>query len=460
MNGTTVRLPQLRPLQRELLDAMARWNVWVCHRRFGKTLLCLCLLIKHSHMCPHPAPRYAYLAPLFRQAKQISWDYLRRFAAQIPGAVPNEAELRLDLPWNNARIQLLGADNPDSLRGMYLDGCILDEYAQMQPRAWTQVIRPALSDRLGWAIKVGTPYGKNHFYFDWREAVRAQAEGDTDYHAALYRASETGVIPQAELDSARQTMRASFGDLAGDADYEQEYECQWEAAIPGAYYAEELRLVDVQRRITHCPYDPTYPVYTAWDLGVNDATAIWFFQCIGRQICLLSYYEASGYGAPHYAEYLASQPYQGHYRGHLLPHDGGHHEWGTGERREVTLQRLVQGEVYVQQRPGLDTSINSVRVLFPRLVFDQDGCERGIEALRNYHHRWDTQRKVFLSMPEHNWACHGADALRTLAVSLDLVDQIEKQFTRTLPPEQGPFDWLTGNAVRGYGGQGRLAWMG
>src|SRR4029453_603629 len=255
MSGTTVRLPQLRPLQRELLDSMARWNVWVCHRRFGKTLLCLCLLIKHSHSCPHTAPRYAYLAPLFRQAKQISWDYLRRFAAQIPGAVPNEAELRLDLPWNNARIQLLGADNPDSLRGMYLDGCILDEYAQMQPRAWTQVIP-----------------------------------------AALYRASETGVIPQAELDSARATMRASFGDLAGDADYEQEYECQWEAAIPGAYYAEELRLGDVQRRITHVPYDPTYPVYTAWDLGINDATAIWCVQFVGRQVCLLNYYEASGYG--------------------------------------------------------------------------------------------------------------------------------------------------------------------
>lgn len=219
-----VRLPKLRPLQRDLYRAMRRWNVWVCHRRFGKTLLCLCVLIKKAFDNPLPAPRYAYIAPLYRQAKAIAWDYCKRFAAQIPGAQTNEAELRLDLP-GNRRIQLLGADNPDSIRGIYLDGAVLDEYAQMRPRAWTQVIRPALSDRAGWAIKVGTPFGRNHFYYDYQEALDAMQDGDQDYHAALYRASETGVLSDAELASARATMRDRRGTTAGDADYLQEYEC-------------------------------------------------------------------------------------------------------------------------------------------------------------------------------------------------------------------------------------------
>lgn len=448
----TIRLPRLRPLQRVLYQEMRRWNVWVCHRRFGKTLLCLEILLKQSNDNPLPAPRYAYLAPLFRQAKQIAWDYLKRFSAHIPGSVTNEAELRLDLPWNNARIQLLGADNPDSLRGMYLDGVVLDEYAQMMPRAWTQVIRPALSDRAGWAIKVGTPYGKNHFYFDYREAER---NADQSFHAALYRASETGILSAAELASARATMRSTYGDLAGDADYEQEYECAWEAAVPGAYYANEFRQVDAERRITRCPYDPSYPVYTFWDIGIDDATAIWCAQFYGRQVGLIQYYENHGYGAPHYAQYLNELPWGKAYRGHILPHDGGHRDWGSGERRNETLGKTIYGTVYVAERPSLEVGIANTRLLFPRLLFDEVGCEKGIEALRNYSHKWDELRKTFAQHPDHNWACHGADALRTLAISLELVDQIEKRYQGKPKPEPPP---------RGlFGGPGRpskTAWMG
>jgi hypothetical protein len=449
--GIRIKLPPLRPLQRELYHSMRRWNVWVCHRRWGKTVLCLSILLKRSFDSPLAAPRYAYVAPLFRQAKQIAWDYLKRFATQIPGATTNEAELRLELPWHGARIQLLGADNPDSLRGMYLDGAVLDEYAQMIPRTWTQVVRPALSDREGWAIKIGTPYGKNHFYFDYREAAQLQADGDPAYHAALYRASETGILSADELESARATMRATYGALAGDADYDQEFECAWEAAVPGAYYAHELGQVDAEHRITRCPYDPSYPVYTFWDLGINDATAIWVAQFLGRQICLLHYYENSGYGAPHYAEYLRGLPYEGNYRAHFLPHDGGHRDWGTGETRDGTLRRLVQGSVEVTERPELATSINSVRVMFPRLLFDEAGCERGIEALRNYRHKWDDVRKTFQNFPDHTWASHGSDAIRTMAVSLDQVDAIERRFQSPSPAEPPPVGWAVGVGVARHG---------
>jgi phage terminase large subunit len=419
-------LPKLRPLQRDLYTHMRRWNVWVCHRRFGKTYLCLLILLKQAFECPLTAPRYAYLAPLYRQVKAIAWDYLKRLLAQIPGCHHNEAELWGELP-TGARIQLLGADNPDSLRGVYLDGAVLDEYPHMRQRTFTEVIRPALSDRHGWAIKVGTPYGKNHFHAEYHAALGAMAEGDRTTHAALYKASQTGVLSAAELASARVSM--------GQDAYDQEYECEFEAAIPGAYYAEQFRQVDAERRITRVPYDPTYPVYTFWDIGIDDSTAIWCAQFIGRQICLIHYCEDSGYGLPYYATYLKNLPYE--YRAHLFPHDGAHREWGSGERREDTAARLLPGRIEIAARPSLDTGIQNVRLMFPRLVFDAVGCEVGLNAARNYHHKYDADKKVFLNTPEHSWASHGADALRTLAVALPLVDQIEKEWmgVKVPPPE-------------------------
>jgi hypothetical protein len=235
-------------------------------------------------------------------------------------------------------------------------------------------------------------------------------------------------------------MRATYGELAGDADYLQEYECAWEAAIPGAYYTNEFMQMERERRIAPCPYDPSYPVYTSFDLGVGseDATSVWCAQFYGRQVGLLHYYENTGYGAPHYAQYLMQLPYAGNYRAHLLPHDGRNRDWSSGERREDVLQRLVQGQVRVVQRTPVDpTGIENVRLLFPRLLIDPQGCERGIEALRSYHRKWDEVRKVFVAHPYHDWASHGADALRTLASGLELVNQIEEEFRlEEAPPER------------------------
>lgn len=444
---THITLPPMRPLQAELYRAMRRWNVWVCHRRFGKTVLTLEILLKCAFDNPLPAPRYAYVAPLYRQAKAIAWDYLKRFAAQLPGCTTNESELRLDLP-NGARLQLLGADNPDSIRGIYLDGVVLDEFAQMHPRAWTQVVRPALSDRAGWAIKVGTPYGKNAFWEEYREAVRLQASGDPDYHAALYRASATGVLSAAELASAKQTMRSTHGGLAGDAHYNQEYECQWEAAIPGAYYAHEFAEVDRERRVTRVPYDPSYPVYTWWDIGIDDATSIWCVQFVGRQICVLRYHEDTGYGAPHYAEVVNAWAYDAH--AHILPHDGATRDRGSGERYQTILQRTVRGRVEVAQRPSLSIGIANVRTMFPRLLFDEVACEQGLNALRAYHHKWDDERRIFQDHPDHDWASHAADALRTGAISLSMIDGLEKRRQRR--PER------TGMA-QGAGAGSSQGWM-
>ena len=192
---------------------LRRFNVLVCHRRFGKTVLAVNELIHRSLACRMPHPRHAYLAPLRKQAKRVAWDYLKRYTAAIPGRAVNEAELRIDLP-GGRRLFVEGADNPDALRGVYLDGVVLDEFGQMSPVAWREVLRPALADRAGWAIFIGTPKGRNAFH-DVFAAARASAlRGEGDWYAQVFRASETGILAAAELEAAARDM--------DEAEYAQE----------------------------------------------------------------------------------------------------------------------------------------------------------------------------------------------------------------------------------------------
>lgn len=416
----TIRLPALRPLQRELARSRRRFNVWVCHRRFGKSVLTLCVLLKDAFENPRPAPRYAYIAPLYKQAKAIAWDYLKRLTRTLPGTHTNEAELRLDLP-TGARIQLLGADNPDALRGIYLDGVVFDEYAQMVPRVWGEIVRPALTDRQGWAIWIGTPWGRNHLYDLYTSAPAAG-----DWHTALYRASETGIIAPAELASARAQMTLE--------EYDQEFECSWAAAIAGAYYASEFRRIDQEHRITQVPYDPLYEVYTSWDLGVDDSTAIWFAQAVGREIRLIDYYEHQGEGLPHYAMLLKAKPYS--YACHFLPHDVDVREFTSGRSRLEVARALLPGSIEVVPQVPLIEGITATRMLLPRCVFDAIRCHQGIEALRNYRHAWDPETRAFRDTPRHDWASHAADSVRYLAFSVDrLADYAARRSGRVGPPQ-------------------------
>ena len=196
--------------QSQVHERLARFSVLVCHRRWGKTVLAVNALTLAALRCSRKAPRYAYIAPLFKQAKAVAWDYLRYYAGCIPGAKFNESELRCDLP-NGARISLYGADNPDALRGIYLDGVVLDEVAQMSMRVWTEIIRPALADRKGWALFIGTPKGRDEFCDLYESALN-----DPSWYAAMFRASETGLLDAEELSAMRREMHPD--------EYEQELE--------------------------------------------------------------------------------------------------------------------------------------------------------------------------------------------------------------------------------------------
>ncbi|MDI9409843.1 MAG: hypothetical protein QM523_11460, partial [Candidatus Pacebacteria bacterium] len=211
-----------RSFQAELHQSLARFSVLVAHRRFGKTVFAVNELIDRALTCPLERPRFAYIAPLAVQAKTIVWDYLKAYTAAIPQISWHESELRVDLP-NGARISLYGADNPDRLRGLYFDGVVLDEYGDMPPRLWSEIIRPALADRLGFAVFIGTPKGRNQFY-----ELYQRAQTLPDWFAATLPVSVTKILPESELAAARQAMSSD--------QYAQEFECAFTAAVQGAYY--------------------------------------------------------------------------------------------------------------------------------------------------------------------------------------------------------------------------------
>jgi len=330
----------------------------------------------------------------------VAWTYLKRFTSNIPGVLVNESELRVDLP-NAGRVRLYGADNYDRLRGTYFDGIVLDEYGDTDPRAWQEVIRPALSDRRGWAVFIGTPKGRNHFSELWDQALR-----DESWFHLMLKASETNLIAAEELADARKSM--------SEDQYEAEYECSFQAAVIGAYYGREMQQAERDKRITRVPWEPKLQVHTAWDLGIGDSTAIWFAQFSGREVRLIDYIENSGVGLDWYARALRDRPYV--YGEHILPHDAEVKELGTGVSRLETLQSLGLQNTRIIPAQSVEDGINGVRVLIPTCWFDAEKCERGINALRNYRREYDEKLKAFKTRPLHDWSSHGADAFRYLAL--------------------------------------------
>jgi len=377
-----------------------RFAIIVAHRRFGKTVAAINDLIRSCFEIDRPNVRVAYIAPYLSQAKAVAWDYALEFTRDIPEIKVNHSELRIDF-LNGARFRLFGADNYNAMRGLYFDAVVLDEMADFPASAWSNVIRPALADRRGSATFISTPKGKNEFWELWHEA-----QDDPNWFTAMLKASDTSILDQEELDEARRTM--------GDDRYEQEFECSFEAAIQGAFYAKEMKEATENGRITRVPYDRAASVITAWDLGIGDSTAIWFAQFVGQEIRIIDYYENSGVGLDHYAKVLLDKEY--HYEQHILPHDVQVKELGTGKSRLETLDALGIRNIEIAPKLAVEDGIQAARTMIPKCWFDADNCTRGVEALRQYRRDFDEKLKTWRGRPLHDWTSHGADAFRYLAV--------------------------------------------
>jgi hypothetical protein len=378
-----------------------RWACLVAHRRAGKTVAAINDIIKRAILGSRSA-QYAYIAPFRSQAKRVAWDYLKHYAAPITKNT-NEADLLVELV-NGAKIMLFGSDNADAMRGMGFNGVYLDEYGDFKPSVWGNVVRPTLSSAMGWAVFGGTPKGKNQFH-----DIYKVSQATPDWFLTRLPASISQLLPDSELKAAK--------DQLSQDQYDQEYECSFEAAILGAFYGQEMRLADEEGRIRELPFEPESPVFTAWDLGYRDDTAIWFYQVVRSEIRVMDYYAVSGASIEEIAQVVIDKGYR--YTRHYLPHDARAKTLASGGKSIVEQLAAYLGgmsKLAIVPEIGVQNGIQAVRMVRPKCYFDSR-CDEGLDALKQYQREYDEDKKAFRQNPRHDWTSHPADAFRMLAVA-------------------------------------------
>ncbi len=393
--------PEYKPHQTAAWEQQQRFNILVWHRRAGKTVYAIKWLIKHTLACEKDNPRGAYLAPLYRQAKAIAWQYIKDFSRDIPGTTFNESELRVDFA-TGAQIRLLGAAEPDALRGLYLDAVVMDEMAQMAPRAWTEVVRPALADRKGRALLIGTVYGRANLFYDYW----LSSEGKPDWFRQTLTCYDTEMLDAEELDAMQGMM--------DEGEFRQELLCDWDAAVKGSYYGKLMNETEKDERCTRVPHDPDLLVHTSWDLGMADSTVVCYWQRTRMgEVRAIGCDEYQNTGLADIVRDLQQKPFN--YGKHIFPHDVKVRELGTGKSRQEVLRSLGI-EPLIAKNVRVEDGISAVRGLLPRVWFDRENCFRLIEALKTYRSEWHDERQVFHKQPLHSWESHFADAVRYFAL--------------------------------------------
>jgi len=406
-----------------------RWGCLVAHRRAGKTVAAINDVIRAAATCKTAFPLFGYIAPYRSQAKSVVWDYLKNFAQPII-LDSNEAELTVTL-MNGAKIRLFGADNADAMRGLGFDGCYLDEYGDFRPSVWGNIVRPALSDKMGWCVFGGTPKGKNQFWNIYETARQNPAE----WFLLRLPASSSGLLPPSELTAARAQLT--------EDQYLQEMETSFEASILGSFYGTELREAEEQGRITNIAVDPVVPVHTAWDLGYRDDTAIWWYQVVRGEIHVIDFYSVSGANIEELAQVITDRGYR--YGKHYLPHDAKAKTLASGGKSiiEQLAQHLGLGTLSIVPDLSVQDGIQAVRKMIPTTWFDNK-CYEGIEALKQYQREYDEDKKAFRQTPRHDWTSHPADAFRMMAISWKN-EPVFKAPDREKPLMVGPTNTVTLN---------------
>ena len=459
--GVIVDIPYApRKWARGLHSCVKRWCALVLHRRAGKTTA----VLNHHQMAatddewervrletllPDASKAqidrlmdkrriYWHVMPTLKQAKLVAWDMLKDFSRPIPGVKHNNSELEATYP-NGNKVRLIGADNPDSLRGPGLSGVSLDEYSQIHPSTFGEVLSKALGDQLGYAVFCGTIKGHDQLF-----KLHGAAKDNTEWYAVW---QDIDVSLRTEEGATITALRRAMEDdrklvrdgVMSQAEFDQEWYLSPEAAIKGAIYAKELEKARADGRVTSVPFDPALPVDTDWDLGIGDAMAIWFSQSTrGGEVRLIDYHEASGEGFPYYAKVLVEKGYA--YGKHWAPHDISVRELSSGKSRlEVARAMGLKFEVTPRLQRGsgeeLEEGIHSARMLFPRCWFDAERCKPGLEALAHYRRDYNERLNEFKATPVHDWASHGSDAFRGLAVRHQIPVEEKKRRMAQIPKE-------------------------
>lgn len=402
-------------------DNTKRLAVTVAHRRAGKTVARINRLVKAAACCELHNPRFGYLAPFYVQAKDIAWVYLKHYTAPFAehGLKINESELSVTLPHNNAIIKLYGAENAERMRGLYFDGIVPDEAQGIPKKVLTSIILPALADRQGWLDVSGTPKGWENLLGE----LVIMARNNPEWFLQILKASETGIIPVDELARLRALMPEN--------EYAQEFECDFDAAITGSVYGKWIADAEMSGRVKAGLYDQTLKVYTAWDLGFDDSTAIWFYQIAGKEIRLIGYYENSGQDIKHYCDYLfkMSQDKGWQYADHFVPHDAAQKLLAAGGRSIVQQAYQMGVKMRVVAATSQQNQIEAARTVLPHSWFDVE-CAEGLGALKQYQFEFDEDKQTYRSKPRHDWSSHGSDAF-------EIIGQVMKE-QKPEPKEEKP----------------------
>lgn len=434
----TVHIPaqgwRVRPYQEAFWDAMTVGGMdraavaW--HRRAGKDEIALNLELVHSQAWR--VGNYVHMLPLANQCRKAMWDAInphtgrRRIDEVFPKEIiqdRRESDMFIRFK-NGATWQLMGSDNFASVIGAGLLMVTFSEWAKGDPRAWPY-IRPMLDENGGKAVFISTFEGENHHHRMVNYAIESEK-----WFGQILGADKTGIFTAEQLAEIKAELIQTIGDEEeATAIFEQEYFCSVTPVIKGAYFGKQIREAESQGRICPCPYDPTAPVYTYWDLGLNDSTSIWFWQKVGRESRFIDYLEENNKDIYFYADTLKDRGYR--YECHVLPHDGGRRQYGVKGGLTIKQQLEEQGlkNVKVAKRFANESeklaAINEARRLIARSVFDSKRTDRGIDALRHYRREWDEDKKTFHDKPYHDWASHGADAFLNAASFLNAIPKTD-----------------------------------
>lgn len=424
----TIQIPnnwRPRPYQKRLWDYLeggGRKAAVVWHRRAGKDDVAL-------HFCAWLAMQqpatYWHMLPKYTQGRKAIWNAvnphtgIKRRDEAFPKEIirrSNDQEMFNEFI-TGATWQVVGSDNYNSLVGSPPKVVVKSEWPLANPAAQAY-ISPILLENNGIELSIYTPRGRNHGFATYLEA----SNDPTAFHEIL-TVDDTGVFTIEQLERARRELIALHGETFGEALFQQEYFCSFEAAIIGSYYGSEIAQARKEGRIGKVPHDPLLPIYTVWDIGWSDSTAIWFFQLVGREIRLVDYYENNTKSEDHYAKIIAEKPYI--HKQSFLPHDA---ENGDPAKSTYTNLKKLGLNPKVLVRSPINSGIQAVRLIFSRCSFDEQKCDKGLNALINYQKEWNEEKKMFSDNPLHDWSSHGADAFRYLAMAVDQIRREENEF--------------------------------
>lgn len=408
-----------KPAWKALQNGIKR-SLLVWHRRAGKDDVCL-----HWAACAamQRVGNYWHMLPEYSQARKSVWDAVnphtgkRRIDEAFPDTIckrKNSQNMFIEFI-NGSTWQLVGSDSFNSLVGSPPVGVTASEWALANPAAWAY-LRPILRENGGWAVFITTPRGRNFTHRMYEGGLN-----DPQWFVQKLTVEDTKALSPSELEAERAEYIREYGNDDGDALFRQEYYCDFDAALIGTYFAKQISDAEREGRICSVPYDPRYPVHTSWDLGMDDATSIWFWQVVGTQVRVIDYLENNGQQLVWYASELRNRPYS--YGDHFLPHDAEITDISAagGMSRKQTLESMGLRCRIVPRVNAKPDAIHAIRTILPRCVFDREKTKQGVDAIAQYRRKYDEERKTYQDRPYHDWTSHGVDAFDGMARSIDNV---------------------------------------